>query len=120
MKKNYYKRFYLIIVCIVSVFTISGISQTYITGGDVSGTWSSAGSPYYIQGEITIPNSETLTLEPGVGVVFLGHYKFNVQGRLLAVGTQIDSIKFTAANTDTGWHGIRFMNIFRVASRHLQ
>jgi hypothetical protein len=43
-------------------------------------------------------------------VIFLGHYKFNVQGRLIAIGTSYDSIKFTTSNTSTGWHGIRFYN----------
>lgn len=81
---------------------------TDVPGGTVSGVWTTAGSPYRINGEITIPNDSTLTIEPGVEVVFMGHYKFNVQGRLLAVGTQLDSIHFTAANTQTGWHGIRF------------
>jgi hypothetical protein len=108
MKNSAFRKYYLIIVSLVLVFKASGIGQTYITGGDVSGTWTWAGSPYYIQGEITIPNSKTLTIEPGVNVVFQGHYKFNVQGRLLAVGTQIDSIRFIAENTETGWHGIRF------------
>jgi parallel beta-helix repeat protein len=110
MKKLEYRKYCLIIVSLVLFPIASGIGQTYITGGDVSGTWSSAGSPYYIQGEITIPNSETLTIEPGVNVVFLGHYKLNVQGRLLAVGTQQDSISFTADSIEIGWHGIRFMN----------
>src|SRR3989304_343045 len=84
--------------------------HTDIAAGNVSGTWTKANSPYFINGEITIPNGETLTIEPGVEVVFKGHYKFNVQGRLLAVGTQQDSISFTAENTGTGWHGIRFIN----------
>jgi len=82
--------------------------HTDIAAGNVSGTWTLANSPYYINGEITIPNDSTLTIEPGVEVVFLGHYKFNVQGRLLAVGTEQDTIRFGAADTQTGWHGIRF------------
>ena len=85
-----------------------GFAQTIISGGNVSGTWTKANSPFLIQGEITIPNGETLTIEPGVEVVFNGHYKFNVQGRLLAIGTKIDTIHFNAENKDTGWHGIRF------------
>jgi hypothetical protein len=108
MKNLFYKKCCLFIIFLIFVFTVSGIGQTYITGGDVSGTWTSSVSPYYIQGEITIPNGETLTVEPSVEVVFMGHYKFNVQGRLLAVGTQQDSIHFTAENTSSGWHGIRF------------
>ncbi len=108
MEKLEYRKYCLIIVSLVLVFTVPGIGQTFITGGNVSGMWTLAGSPYYIQGEITVPNGETLTIEPGVDILFQGHYKFNVQGRLLAIGTLSDSIKFTAENTSTGWHGIRF------------
>jgi hypothetical protein len=85
-------------------------AQTDIPAGNVSGLWTKANSPYRINGEITIPNGETLTIEPGVEVVFTGHYKFYVQGRLLAIGTQQDTITFTAQDTSVGWHGIRFIN----------
>jgi len=81
-----------------------------IPPGNVSGTWTTANSPYHILGEITIPNDSTLTIEPGVEVVFMGHYKFNVQGRLIAVGTRQDTISFTADSIEIGWHGIRFFN----------
>ncbi len=95
----------------VSAVKTSGPAfRTNITAGDVSGTWTIKRSPYNISGEITIPNDSTLTIEPGVEVVFMGHYKFNVQGRLLAIGTEADTIRFTAQDTDSGWHGIRFIN----------
>jgi N-acetylneuraminic acid mutarotase len=83
--------------------------HTDIPAGYVSGRWTLSHSPYHVNGQITIPNDSTLTIDPGVEVVFMGHYKFNVQGRLLAVGTQGDSIRFTAEDTLTGWHGIRFV-----------
>ncbi|MDO9578441.1 MAG: choice-of-anchor Q domain-containing protein, partial [Candidatus Cloacimonadales bacterium] len=92
-------------------------SQTTIPAGNVSGIWDLTGSPYLIEGEIEIPNGQTLTIDPGCLIEFQGHYKFNVQGRLLAVGTEQDSIRFTVAdttgfynNTHIGWHGIRFEN----------
>ncbi|HPG39431.1 MAG TPA: T9SS type A sorting domain-containing protein [bacterium] len=85
-------------------------AQTDIPGANVSGTWTLTNSPYMINGEITIPDSATLTIEPGVNVIFTGHYKFNVQGRLLAVGTEQDSIYFTAQDQAAGWHSIRFIN----------
>jgi parallel beta-helix repeat protein len=91
-----------------SVWEYDPAFHTDIAAGNVSGTWTLANSPYYINGEITIPNGETLTIEPGVEVVFMGHYKFNVQGRLIAIGTAQDTIRFTAENTGTGWHGVRF------------
>jgi parallel beta-helix repeat protein len=86
----------------------SRLPPTDIPAGPVSGIWTRVGSPYHISGEITIPNDSTLLIEPGVEVVFLGHYKLNVQGRLLALGTEQDTIRFTAADTQTGWHGVRF------------
>jgi hypothetical protein len=101
------KRLYWLII-ISLILVPSSLAQINIPAGEVSGTWTSANSPYHIDGEITIPNDSTLTIEPGVEVVFMGHYKFNVQGRLLAVGTQQDSIRFTAQDRETGWHGIRF------------
>ena len=87
--------------------------HTDIYSGSVNGTWWLASSPYYINGEITIQNGETLTIEPGVKVVFTGHYKLNVQGRLLAIGTKKDSIRLLAEDKNVGWHGIRFLNTQR-------
>jgi PKD repeat protein len=107
------KIFFLIFIICVSII----YSQTNIPAGNVSGTWDLAGSPYLIEGEIEIPNGQTLTIDPGVLVEFQGHYKLNVQGRLLAVGTEEDSIKFTVADTtgfynlsttDGGWRGLIF------------
>lgn len=79
--------------------------------GEVSGTWTKANSPYQVDNKLIIPDGETLTIEPGVEVVFNGHYKVQVKGRLLAVGTEQDSIKFTATDKNTGWHGIKLLNI---------
>ncbi len=92
-------------------FTLEEIgSGTQIPGGSISGTWNNEGSPYFINGEVTIPNGETLIIEPDVTVNFQGHYKFIVDGRLLAIGTEEDMIKFTADDTNVGWYGIRFQN----------
>jgi len=90
---------------------LSPAFKSNIKTGNVSGTWSKKSSPYLIKGEITIPDGETLTIEPGVEVIFEGHYKFNVQGRILAIGTEKDTVTFTAKEKETGWHGIRFENI---------
>ena len=78
--------------------------------GDVSGTWSLANSPYDVIGDITIQPGECLTIEPGVDVIFHDSYAFNVLGCLNAVGTEVDSITFTADDQATGWLGINFSN----------
>jgi predicted outer membrane repeat protein len=103
-----------------ALVTLSVISfpQTVINPGNVSGTWTLSGSPYLIEGEITIPNSQTLTIEPGVLVEFQGHYTLFVQGRLIAVGNETNFITFTINDTTGfydpnsplgGWYGIRFI-----------
>ena len=89
--------------------TVEPKEKDPIDENNVSGTWTLANSPYQINEEITIPDGETLTIEPGVEVIFNGHYKFYVKGRLLALGTKQDMIIFTA--TAEGWHGIKLVNI---------
>jgi len=108
------------LLVILQVILVSvAFSQTYIPPGDVSGTLGFNGSPYYIQGDITIPNDSTLTIEPGVLVEFQGHYALNVQGQLLAIGTDTNIITFTVDDTagfhnpETtlgGWNGIQFID----------
>ncbi|MBC8415681.1 MAG: hypothetical protein H8E11_04555 [Candidatus Cloacimonetes bacterium] len=105
---------------ILFLFIISfSFADTTIPGGNVNGVWTLAGSPYYIDGEITIPMSDMLTIQPGVEIKFNGHYKFIVFGRILAEGTEQDSILFTIADTtgfsniwttDGGWHSLRFFS----------
>jgi hypothetical protein len=96
---------------------VDSFAQTPVPGGPVSGNWPLAGSPYQVQGEIAIPTGQLLVIDPGVLVEFQGHFKFNVQGSLIAEGTLSDSIRFTINDTsgfhninipDGGWHGIRF------------
>ncbi len=91
-------------------FLHPGGGGSTIPGGSVSGTWTAASSPYIINGEIDILEDSTLVIGPGVQVVFSGHHKFRIYGRLLAQGSAADSIFFTASDTTTGWHGLRFYN----------
>lgn len=90
-------------------------AQTRISTGDVGGTWTKKGSPYLIDGDINIPAGNELIIEPGVVIKFKGTFMLNVQGTLLANGTESDSIFFTLADTtgyhtynQVGWCGVRF------------
>ena len=91
---------------ILIILSCTLFSQTHIPAGDVSGTWTYENSPYYIDGEIEITNGETLTIEPGIDVVFTGHYTLSILGRLLSIGTEDNLITFTSQNPETGWNGI--------------
>ena len=95
-----------------------GVGLTIIEGGPVSGTWKKDESPYHIEGNITIPDDSTLTIEDSVEVIFQGPYYFQIDGQLLAKGTETDSILFTRNDTtgfyiedalDGGWQGF-FIN----------
>ena len=88
--------------------SLSNLSaDTIVPGGFVSETWTSAGSPYLIQGNITVHADSTLNIEPGVEVNFQGYYSLTVNGLLEAVGTETDSIQFITAESMC-WFGIHF------------
>jgi hypothetical protein len=87
--------------------------------GDVSGIWDLTGSPYYVTCDVTVPAGQTLEIGPGVQVLFMGHYKFNVFGNLQATGTEEDPVFFTTdtlANPDC-WDGIKFSGSASSASQ---
>lgn len=94
-----------------SFFTLK--ASTIINGPTASGHWTLVGSPYLIQNSVYIPNDSTLTIDPGVTVNFQTTFTpyMHVLGRLIAIGTAVDSIYFTATDTTDGFHGIRFYGI---------
>jgi parallel beta-helix repeat protein len=103
---------WLSVVLIAALFPLAVpvLAQTAIPGGSVSGTWTTAGSPYHIEGDITVPTGQTLTIQPGVEVIFQSWYKLTVNGTLLAEGTASNPILFTGSHATAGWLGIRFID----------
>jgi hypothetical protein len=89
-----------------------GVLGTIVPGPSVSGMWKKSQSPYVVTGDLRVPKSKTLTIEPGVVVKFAGRFSLSVGYRavLRANGTEQDKILFTASDTDSGWLGIRFIN----------
>jgi len=68
-------------------------------------------------GYVTIEDSITLIIAPGVYVEFQGEYGIRVFGKLSAIGTVTDTITFTvrdttgySQNNHTGWRGIQFFD----------
>ncbi|TKJ39962.1 hypothetical protein CEE37_09505 [candidate division LCP-89 bacterium B3_LCP] len=102
------KRSFSILALIILLSCSNIFAETITVSGDVSGTWSA--DTVLVVGEVRVPQEQTLTIEPGVEIIFQGHYKLIVDtlATLLAVGTEQDSILFTAADTSVGWHGVRF------------
>jgi hypothetical protein len=83
-----------------------------VSAGNVSGTvntttWTADQSPYRVVGKVTVPAGDTLTIEPGVDVIFNVVAQFAVEGALTAVGTQDSSIRFMTGGA-TEWAGVQF------------
>ncbi|MCD4760778.1 hypothetical protein K8R42_02680, partial [bacterium] len=97
----------LFLVFIFILCSTSILAQTTVPGGNISGTWTTANSPYLINGNITIHADSSLSIEQGVEVIFQGLYSLQVNGSLVAIGTEVDSISFCPSDTSVGWRGIR-------------
>ncbi|MFH2010731.1 MAG: DUF4215 domain-containing protein [bacterium] len=79
-----------------------------------------SGSPYAVGGDLTVPPTVTLTIDPGVTLEFAtsdimgsgantSTAELWVQGTLTAVGTSAAPITFRPTNSTAGaWYGIRF------------
>lgn len=82
---------------IIALLVASAINAAATNvSGNVSGTWSLAGSPYVVTDHVTIQNGDTLTIEPGVEVKFNSQKKMTVAGTLIAEGTSGSRITFTS------------------------
>ena len=68
-----------------------------------------SGNLYSVMGDVEVPAGDSLRIEPGVRIEFLGPYAFTVDGRLVAQGSPGDSIRFVSAfNPPVGWGGLHF------------
>ncbi len=84
--------------------------------GDVSGTWHPG--TVFVDGDISVPPNQSLTIKPGTNVYFTGEYKFDVRGQLIANGTSADSIFFFSDSLGMDenynrlghWYGLGFIN----------
>ncbi len=80
-------------------------ASTNITISTVAGHWTLAGSPFLVYNDISIDSCSSLTIDPGVEVIFQGNYSFHVYGSLIAEGSAAQHILFHVNDT-TGWSAI--------------
>jgi hypothetical protein len=89
-------------------------ADTIIAGGNVSGTWTAANSPYIVRSNITVVFGTQLTIEPGVVVRFQAGRNLAAYGNLTAVGEPANKIIFTSDQPSPapgGWDGISCLAI---------
>lgn len=112
MRINILRQYIYFNFMLLVFFTLlqNSMADTQIPAGNVSGQWSLKNSPYLVNGEITIPNDSSLIIEAGVNVILTGSYQINIQGRIIAAGTENDTISFIAQDVDSAWNGLKFQN----------
>ncbi|MBU0692038.1 right-handed parallel beta-helix repeat-containing protein, partial [bacterium] len=91
------------------LFVDTNLSQVVLTesnpsSGDLIG--SIGPGVIQISNHIRVPNGRYLEIAPGTRVEFTGPYRFTVEGTLTAIGTEQDSIVFTATDSSVSWDGI--------------
>lgn len=97
---------------IIIIFT--AVSPHNLKAGVVNGTisenttWSVSDSPFLIEGVVDVRRNVILTIYPGVTIKFGQDAGLQIDGHIIAMGTEKDSIRFTSAENDTAgsWDGI--------------
>jgi hypothetical protein len=100
------KRITLILLIFLAGSILTG--TTYIKPGNVYGYWTQEGSPYYVQGNIYVPQDKYLKIEADTRIVFDGYYQLKVFGVLRALGEKGKMIVFQSNGKPAGWSGIVF------------
>ena len=83
-------------------------ASTNVSGNQL-GTWTLAGSPYIIVSNVTVPTSQTLTIQAGVEVRVGAAQEMFVRGSLITQGTLAQPVIFTsnaAVPSPGDWYGI--------------
>lgn len=86
---------------------IQTLASTNITTSITANkTWNVTGSPYNIMNDIQVYENVTLTIDPGVEVVFQGTASMEIGGQIVAKGTATDPIRFSSNNVwdRSIWH----------------
>ena len=100
---------FLISLSLLSLSAPSWATVIYVSG-DQTGIW--AADTVIVTAEVRVPPGESLTIQPGVEVLFSVYCKLIVDSAatLQAIGSLTDSIRFDVLPPDTAWHGIRFLS----------
>ena len=81
----------------VFVFVNQVYAETEVSGNITSDTiWTLANSPYVVTANVQVLEGAILTIDPGVMIKFNGGLGLNIDGKLVAIGTETQKITFTS------------------------
>ena len=112
MGNSFFKNSYFTVLIASFLLSINLLqAQTNVSGNITTNTtWTKAASPYNLTSNVIVDNGATLTIEPGVVVEAKGHIYLSVLGKIIAVGTETDSIYFKGNGVKGFWTGIKIRN----------
>jgi hypothetical protein len=108
----------LALIIILALFPIHMFSSQIQVSGVVSGTWEV--DTVLVLDNIYISNNGILVINPGVLVLFNGHFVFDISGQLIALGNPTEPIIFSVSDTtgfsnlesnEGAWNGLRFDHV---------
>ncbi|MFC1800354.1 right-handed parallel beta-helix repeat-containing protein, partial [Candidatus Eisenbacteria bacterium] len=87
---------FLILLCVGSAVALTEVYGTIYADS----TWSIAGSPFIVTGDVTIANDATLTIDPGVVIRLNSSRSMQVNGVLEVLGELGSPVVFTSYRDD--------------------
>gem|GEM_PF-2373281 len=100
----------LIVVSLFLLYSTPVFCETFISGS-VSGEWKTAGSPYYVTDSTWVNEGKELKIRPGVEIFFGTNVGMWVFGRIVAIGAEKDTIRFSSCFDDSTWRGISLAGV---------
>jgi len=101
-----------------ALFCVNSNATSVTVSGNVTGSWTA--DTVLVEGNLVIPQGETLDISPGTFIQFQSYYRIDVHGSIKAIGLPGDTILFTIRDTSNfmaqtqgrgGWSGIRFRQV---------
>lgn len=105
-KNNIHIKGISLLIWILLLQNYSSFAQSNLSGDISSRHLVMAESPYYVQTDCIVGSGTSLTVDPGVSVLFCGEYRITLFGSLYAIGNDTLPINFTSSNPSIKWTGI--------------
>ncbi len=94
-----------LLLCGLLLLTRAGAAT--VLSGNVSGTWTTNGSPYILSADCTVASNQTLTIHAGATVIILPEVSLLVRGQIHAIGTPEQPVTIRGPTATNYWASIQ-------------